>query len=337
MKVVILCDRTPEPGADPDQLDGLIQADTVSRALSDLGHESRVLNFSLDLKALLDDLQRKPPDRVFNLVESVEGRGRFLCLAPLILDFWGIPYTGAPTDALYVTSNKLLSKKILEGAGLPTPRCLPMEQAQSGKEILEGPYIIKSVWEHASIGMGDDSVVSDPGTKALYSEMKRRQHALGGACFAEQYIEGREFNLSLLAKGGGFEALQPAEIRFDNFPVGKRKIVGYDAKWNEESFEFHHTRRSFEFSEKDAALLDQLAATAEHCWRLFGLRGYARVDFRVDGENRPWVLEVNANPCLSPDAGFAAAARQSGLDYQTIIERILDDSVFPEGQVVKCG
>ena len=83
--------------------------------------------------------------------------------------------------------------------------------------------------------------------------------------------------------------------------------------------------RRFNFGDEDRTLLTRLEALAKSCWRLFGLRGYARVDFRVDGAGQPWVLEVNVNPCLSPDAGLAAAAGRSGLDLPTVVRRIIAD------------
>ena len=120
--------------------------------------------------------------------------------------------------------------------------------------------------------------------------------------------------------------MPPAEIRFDAFEAGKRRIVDYRAKWDEASFEYHHTPRSFEHPPADAPLIDQLMQLSLDSWRAFDLKGYARVDFRVDTDGRPWVLEVNANPCLSPDAGFAAAAVQSGLTYEALIEQIISTS-----------
>ena len=138
--------------------------------------------------------------------------------------------------------------------------------------------------------------------------MSRLQEKQGGECFAEAYIDGREFNLSLLASKAGPQVLPPAEIRFEDYPEGKTRIVGYRAKWHESSFEYLHTVRSFEFPPEDDELLSRLKDLAVRCWSLFDLRGYARVDFRVDRDGRPWVLEVNVNPCLSPDAGFFAAA-----------------------------
>jgi D-alanine-D-alanine ligase len=154
--------------------------------------------------------------------------------------------------------------------------------------------------------------------------MEARREMLGGACLAEVYIDGREFNLSLLAGEEGPEVLPPAEIRFDAYPPGKIRVVGYRSKWEEGSFEFANTPRTFAFTGKDEPLLAHLKELALACWNLFDLAGYARVDFRVDHQGRPWILEVNTNPCLSPDAGFFAAARQAGLAFPQVIARIID-------------
>jgi D-alanine-D-alanine ligase len=162
--------------------------------------------------------------------------------------------------------------------------------------------------------------------------MSSRQERQGGECFAEAYIEGREFNLSLLASKAGPQVLPPAEIRFEDYPEGKTRIVGYRAKWHEGSFEYLHTVRSFEFPPQDSELILRLTDLATRCWCLFDLRGYARVDFRVDREGRPWVLEVNVNPCLSPDAGFYAAAAQTGLSFTQVVERIIGDCLGAAGQ-----
>ena len=102
--------------------------------------------------------------------------------------------------------------------------------------------------------------------------------------------------------------------------------MGYRAKWQADSFEYHHTPRRFDFPPSDAPLLDQPRSLAEQCWTLFGLRGWVRVDFRVDAAGQPLILEINANPCLSPDAGFAAALEQASLPFEQAIQRILDDS-----------
>ncbi|MBU0743281.1 D-alanine--D-alanine ligase, partial [bacterium] len=141
--------------------------------------------------------------------------------------------------------------------------------------------------------------------------------------FAEAYVEGREFNLSLLDGPDGPRVLPPAELHFVDYPPGKPRIVGYTAKWDETSFEYGHTVRSFDLADGDGPLATRLADLALACWRLFDLRGWARVDFRVDADGAPWILEANANPCLSPDAGFQAAVTRAGLDFDAAVARIL--------------
>jgi len=259
-------------------------------------------------------------------VESVQGHGRLIHFPASILDLLAIPYTGAPADALYLTSSKILTKKILAGAGIPTAPYYSPGDLKAKSFPLKGPYIIKSVWEHASVGLEENSVLSVKGSGQLLAEMEKRRDQLGGDCFAEQFIDGREFNLSLLASREGPEVLPPAEMRFIDYPPEKWKVVGYKAKWDDGSFESLHTQRSFEFPKSERPLLQNLMDMARRCWHLFGLRGYARVDFRVDERNQPWVLEINANPCLSPDAGFVAAASQAGLSYKQVVERIVQDT-----------
>jgi ribosomal protein S18 acetylase RimI-like enzyme len=177
-------------------------------------------------------------------------------------------------------------------------------------------WIVKSIWEHASVGLGDSSVLRGLTPEAVAER-------LPDGFFAERFIEGREFNLALLAGPEGPEVLPPAEIVFVDFPADKPKIVGYTAKWDEESFEYSHTVRRFADPAVDGPLLEKLKGLAVRCWDVFGLGGYARVDFRVDACGEPWILEVNTNPCLSPDGGFAAALQQAGIAYADAMARIV--------------
>lgn len=327
-RVVILIDRLP-PGCTPDQQDALGQAETASDALSSLGYQPELVEATLNLERLREDLCLAAPAFVFNLVESLEGRGCFIHLVPALLDRLEIPYTGAGADAVYLTSHKVMAKRIMEAAGIPTPAYFTREGLLRLEDLEAEALIVKSVWEHASVGLGDDAVVHPRGPRHLLDIMEQRRIALGGMCFAERYIEGREFNLALLGGDDRPMVLPPAEIRFEEYPPGKARVVDYRAKWDESSFEYAHTQRSFTFDDADARLLEGLEAVARACWEAFGLKGYARVDFRVDQDGCPWVLEVNANPCLSPDAGFAAAAARAGLDRVDVVRRIVADMGAP--------
>jgi len=318
----------------PDEQDVLVQVATVRAALDRLGHRAWALPCTLDLAAVRSRLLADRPDLVFNLVESLDGTGRLIHLVPALLDHLGIAFTGAPTDAVLATSHKLMAKERLRALGLPTPAWVGPFPA--GLPALPGPavdlaaggaWIVKSLWEHASIGIDEAALQLYPGAEEARGALARRACELGGAGFAERFVDGREFNLSLLAGPRGPEVLPPAEIRFEGYADGVPRVVGYRAKWDAESFEFHHTPRRFDFPAADEGLLARLRALALACWAGFRLGGYARVDFRVDPQAQPWILEVNANPCLSPDAGFAAALATAGIDFTEAVARIVVDAM----------
>ena len=312
-----------DAAAAKDEQDTLVEVQTVAAALTELGHQPVAVPIGLNLAAAAAELRRLSPARVFNLAETLDGQGRFIQVVPALLESLQLPYTGATADAIFLTSNKLLAKKLLRGANLPTPRWLTVTAAPNDETFSAGLYILKSVWEHASIGLADDSVRHADTAADLRRALGNFRERLRGDCFAEQYIDGREFNVTLLDSRTGPEVLPPAEICFVDYPADRRKIVDYAAKWDEASFACQHTQRRFDFPAADAPLLERLKTLAQACWQTFELRGYARVDFRVDAAQAPYILEINTNPCLAPDAGFIAATRQAGYQLNQVIERIL--------------
>lgn len=329
MKAVILHDQVPKD-ANFDHQDVLYQSEAIANILFELGCEPIELSASLNFTELLNSIKTFNPAFVFNLVESLEGQGRLIHLVPSLLDYLKLPYTGSKTEPLFLTSNKVIAKKLLIKSGILTSPTLALSDLKSNKNLtINGRYIIKSVWEHASQGIDEDSVIKIEDANQLLKAIHVKEERLGGECIAEKYIEGREFNLSLLASQKGPEVLPPGEIIFEDYPPEKIKIVCYRAKWVEGSFEYLHTPRTFEFSSHDHHLLRTLKKIAKKCWKLFDLHGYARVDFRVDEFNNPFVLEVNANPCISPDSGFVAAAAQAGITMKQVIARIIEDALQP--------
>lgn len=326
MNLAILHEPTP-PDARPDELDGWAQVEAVAASARRMGHTVRTVPFSVDTHEAIAEIERFGADVVFNLVESVGGSGRLICLAPAVLEAAGLAYTGAPSEGMFPTSSKVLAKRILQAAGIATPEWVSATCVGVDAPFRPGRYIVKSVWEDASLGLGEDSVVEARRAADLLREIEARADRLGGEAFAERYIEGREFNLSLLATADGCRVLPPAEISFDDFPEGKLRIVDYAAKWAEDSFEYNHTPRRFDFTAEDAALVAELERMARACWDVFGLAGYVRVDFRVDASGKPWVLELNVNPCISPDAGYVAAAERAGLTFDDVIRAVLDDAL----------
>ncbi|ABW67695.1 GCN5-related N-acetyltransferase [Desulfosudis oleivorans Hxd3] len=330
MRILVLYNSVTDQKA-PDALDVLSQVEAVSGALSDLGYEPVPLACDLDLEALRRDLVSLCPDLVFNLVESLNGQGRLIHLAPILLEAMGIPYTGSSAYVIYRTSNKTAAKDHMSQWGVATPSWIgpasllriQRTRVNPAERLPNQSWIIKSVWEHASFGLDENAVVCPDTLGDILNTLKQRSPALGGDCFAEHYIPGREFNVALIEEAGKPRVLPVAEIRFENYEGEKPAIVCYRAKWEPGSFECLNTVRSFEFPDSDGPLLEGVTSIARHCWDLFHLKGYARVDFRVDDCGNPWVLEVNANPCLSPDAGFAAAMEQAGISYVQAIDAIV--------------
>jgi D-alanine-D-alanine ligase len=319
-EVIVILHGSVPAEARADEQDVLTEVREVTAALRDLGYETTPLILSLDLETAAGQLRRLSPLMVFNLVESIEGQDRLLHLATTLLDCLGIPYTGCGGDGMYLASNKLLAKRLLSRAGMATPPWVRAEEALATGPDFAPPYIVKSVWDNASQGLEG----------ICESREQLREHLVVPAAtgclaelFVERYIEGREFNLSLLQSGAQAEVLPPAEMLFVDYPPEMPRIVGYRAKWDSSSFEYTHTVRRFDFGEEDRQLIGQLCELALECWNRLEIGGYARVDFRVDDHGSPWILEVNPNPCLSADAGFSAAAARAGYTYRELVQRIL--------------
>ncbi|MBU0473057.1 MAG: D-alanine--D-alanine ligase [Bacteroidetes bacterium] len=310
----------PKDEFSPDDDDVLTQLEATQSSAIELGHTTSALAVSLNLETFETELIKYNPDLVFNLVESLVGIESFMHFVPLILEKNNFKITGCPSEALYLTTNKILAKKLMRSASIQTPDWFTKNDSKEWIESLNNPFIIKPISADASVGLDEDSVIRNP--KNFYSELLNRSNKFG-ECFGEEYIEGREFNLSILEIDGKPKVMPAAEILFQNYPQGKEKVVGYNSKWNSDSFEYNNTPRSFDLPISDSELILKLNKIAIDCWSLFNLSGYARVDFRVSEKGQIFVLEVNANPCISPDAGFAAACQKAGYTYTSTIESII--------------
>lgn len=325
MRVLVLHDELPAD-ARPDELDTLAQAEAVAAALDRHGHEVTIAPCGLDLRALLRMLEELQPEVAFNLVESVGRSGRLAHLCAHGLELAGVPFTGAGAQALFLTNSKLLTKQTLCAHGLPTPAWFTLAALRAGAAVPAGAWLMKAVWEHGSLGLDDSSVMVDPSAAALADALAARLRSLGGDGFVESYVHGREFNLGLLEVDGAPRCLPNAEMRFLGAFAGRPHLVGYQAKWDPDSPDYHDTVRSFEFAAQDTALLSRMEELAQATWRAFELRDYARVDFRVDARGEPWIIDINANPCLAPDAGFAAILQQAGLGYEASVAHIVSSA-----------
>jgi D-alanine-D-alanine ligase len=320
MKVLVLHSDVP-PAAPPEDQDTLIAARAIAEALASRGHTAPLAAFVNDREALRKLVTPHRPDVVFNLVEGIEGEGRLAYLAPQMLAEIGVPFTGAGARSLVLTGDKPRTKAMLREAGLPTPA---WSEPPQWNGLGAGRWIVKCADEDASVGLDDGAVVEAPEVEARAAACAAK---FGGRWFAEEFIDGREFNIAIIERAGEPHILPMAEMMFVGWPVERPRIVGYNAKWDDASFESVKTVRRFGVEYREPALARALRFLCEECWGLFACRGTARVDFRVDMDGRPQILEINPNPGIAPDAGLIAAASEAGLSYANLVEGIVREAV----------
>ena len=221
------------PNAPPDEVDTLIAADAVAAALKMQRHEVSLAAFTSDpdrFERLMDSVNA---DVVFNLVEGINGLGQHAPIAPRMLDDCGAVFTGADAIAMATTNDKPLTKRKLREAGVATP---DWTEPQSWRGLKDATYIVKSALEDASYGLDDGCVVTGKENVKVRAADCCLKH--GGRWFAEEFIDGREFNIAVLQGPDGPAVLPMAEMVFESWPADRPRIVGYTAKWDDASFEF---------------------------------------------------------------------------------------------------
>jgi D-alanine-D-alanine ligase len=299
--------------------DVLSQVAAVDMTLRDLGYETRRLPFTRDVAALCEHFRKGGVDRIVNLCETVDEDAQLAGHPAALFELLHVPFSGSPSLALMVTTDKIMTKRLLRSKGIRTPECLLYNgKGYFSAASLAFPVILKPRHEDASIGIDQESVVE--GERDL-TERLQSMHNTYGEIIVEEYIQGREFNVSLL--GYPVPCVMPiAEIDFSAFPKGMHHIVGYKAKWDEHSFEYNHTPRRFD-CDIDPLLRAEIKRISLLCFSYFGLRDYGRIDMRVDRHKRIYIVEINANPCISPDAGFPASLAQGNISYSEMMRSFM--------------
>lgn len=305
-------DRISEAGAETE-------ARAVRKALRELGHNVGLTPLGSDISKFIGDLHAAGPEVIFNLCEGFWGDSRKEMHVAALFDLLGYPYTGSPPLSLGLTQDKVRTKDVLVRHGLPTPRYVLVKMGEQFPRTrdLSFPLIVKPRFEDASLGITSESIVENETMlkkRIRYIHDTYRQGAL-----IEEFIDGREINAAVIGNASS-EALPLSEIRFKQGLV--RPIVSYAGKWLEESTEYAKTEPvcPAPLKAKEEFLLRDVALRA---YKLLECRDYARVDIRLR-DGIPYILEVNANPDISPTAGLARAARAVGLSYPKLIDRILN-------------
>lgn len=294
-------------------------AKAVAGALREHGHAVEIVG--LHGMEILELVPRLAADLVFNLCESMNNDARNEPTVAGLFDLFRIPYTGADQLALVSCLHKQRAKEILIGRGVATPpyRYLQDEADLADVDRLDYPWFVKLAHEDASVGITEaNRVTSAAELRARTRELlaQYRQPVL-----AERYVEGREINATLIGNGAELTVLPLHEIDFAAMPGDRPKIVSYAAKWDEAHVDYVGTK-PVPLRDPTPALVAAVERTARAAWQALGLRDYGRVDLRVDASGAPWVIDVNPNCDISPDAGAARAALAAGMPYPAFIGRL---------------
>ena len=319
-KVVVLHNKISD-NPTTDELDVLDQVKDVNEALIQLGYETVIVPFSFDLPKAIEAIKAENPKFVFNLVEGIDNDGQLITVAPAILDYLKIPYTGCTKEAMFITSNKVLTKKMMKANGIPTAEWVTTDGAKDNVFLDNERYIVKATWEDASIGLDEDAVVSPTSKEDLISLIKAKNEKYKIEFFAERYIHGRDFTVSMVAG----KQMPICEVTFFGYyDDDKVRVFDYNAKWVKDTPEYDNTDIEFEFEGLDS-VISKMHKIADECWEIFNLNGYARVDFRVDEAGVPFVLEINPNPCISKGIMFDKMMREGNVNYVDGIKAIIED------------
>ncbi len=316
MKITVLTYLESESARTRDPV-----VDQVAAALRDGGHRVSVLGVHGHVRKLLAGLSRRKPDLVFNLMEMFGDNAFGDVSVAGLLDLLGLRYTGGGPGELYLQQDKSLTKKLLayEGVSYPDYALFSRDADLETGGHLRLPLFVKPLRMDASIGIDNTALVRTP------AEMMQRIRAIHekvhDSALVEEYVEGREFYVGIL---GNREALAfpPVEMDFSGLPDGKPHVLSARAKWARGSPEFNGTRAVLpELPDELRARLQQVSLQA---YRALRVRDYGRIDLRLTETNEIYVIEVNASCYLERGSEFATAAAAAGLDYPTLINRVVE-------------
>jgi D-alanine-D-alanine ligase len=315
-------DRYQAMGENKPELGVMDEVEAVEKGLAELRYGCVMV----PLRPPLEDVQLKLQalagqgiDVVFNLFEGFDGKPETEAQVAQILTDFNFAYTGCPPSALALALDKEKSKKLFLLNGIPTADFQILTPQNLADFHLPFPCFVKPVNEDASHGIGEESVVRDPG--ALKRQVEKICALFGGRAMVEEYLDGREFNTTVL---GNERLFVPgiSEIVF-TLPPDKPRILSYSAKWDEGCVYFENTRAVCPAAISESQER-QVARVAREAFRLVGCRGYARVDFRQDKDENFKVLEVNPNPDITPGSGAARQTAAAGMSYSQFMERVIN-------------
>lgn len=287
----------------------------VWRTLKALGATVEIVAAENDLRAFDRHLKEQQPDIVFNLLEEFRGEGVFDFHLITYLESLGIPYTGCNPRGLIVTRNKLWTMHIARAEGISAPRSASASKAAKVSES-EFPLIVKFNREHASRGMTQANVVR--GRSQLKNSIERLQNRFNAEVIVQKFVPGLEISVGVWGNTKP-EAFEPWRLSLPSGEDIATEKVKFDPRYRRKK----GIRAARWSGPESARLKKQLQSESKRLFTLFDMNGYARFDFRISEEGLPFLIDINANPCLAKTEDFASAARSEGISYPEVIQKVV--------------
>jgi len=293
--------------------------DVVS-TLREAGHDVRPLGVQEEIKPVRDEIENFKPHVVFNLLEQFHHEPVYDQHIPSFLELMKIPYTGCNPRGLILARGKDLSKTLVHNRRVAVPAfaVFPMRRKVKRPARLALPLIVKSLNEDGSVGISQASIVDTD--EKLAERVAFIHERVGTAAIAEQFIDGRELYVPVLGNTR-LQVLPVWELKFGT--MGGQAIATEKVKHDPD----YQERVGIEDGPaKNLApeLRARIQRIAKRIYKTLGLDGYARIDFRLAADDTLYFIEANPNPEIAKSQEFALAARHVGLDYPSLLHRILN-------------
>ncbi|MED5464617.1 MAG: D-alanine--D-alanine ligase [Myxococcota bacterium] len=325
LRVMVLMHRSLLP---PESLEGKSQKEIeewrteydVVTTLKEAGHEVLELGVGDEILPIREGIKEWEPDIAFNLLEAFHGECVYDQHVVSYLELMRQHYTGCNPRGLTLARDKALSKKVLmyHRVKVPAFMVVPMGRRARRPRRLGFPLIVKSLVAEASCGIAQASVVEDD--QKLEERVQFIHQRVGTDAIVEEYIDGREIYVGVMGTKR-LEVFPAWEIILDNLPPDAVRIATEKVKWDP-SYQKRH-----QITWKKAALAveseERLAKLSKRIYRALNLSGYARLDFRMDAQGQLFLLEANPNPNIAWEDEFAMSAKEVGVEYPRLLERIL--------------
>jgi len=293
----------------------------VVKKLISVGFNAYSLNIKDNIELLLKNLRDEKPDVIFNFVEIYKDNPRLEMNIVGLYELMGIPYTGAPAMGLANCQNKILAKRLLSSAGIRIPHFfIVYAKTTRYTHKLKYPLLVKPAFEDASVGIENESIVSN--SKQLQKRVEHVLKQFHQPALVEEFIEGRELNVAVMGDKK-LRVLPISEIDFSSMPDHLHNIVSFQAKWDPHHESYHKTIPICP-AQLPINIEKKAKELAFKAFKVMGCRDYSRVDMRLSKDNKLFVLEVNPNPDITEGAGFMRSAQKSGLTYAQALKRIVN-------------